>query len=47
MEDLIDALYAHKNIPDNSVLLTFDDAYLDHFHYVFPLLDRLKIQGVF
>jgi peptidoglycan/xylan/chitin deacetylase (PgdA/CDA1 family) len=35
------------DLPDNSILLTFDDAYIDHYTSVFPLLDERGIQGVF
>lgn len=34
-------------LPPKAVLLTFDDAYLDHYTCVFPILDRLGIQGSF
>ncbi len=47
MEDLIDAVINKKNIPNNSLLLTFDDAYKDHFDFVFPILQELNIQGSF
>jgi peptidoglycan/xylan/chitin deacetylase (PgdA/CDA1 family) len=47
MEELIEALQLNKETPDNSLLLTFDDGYKDHFEFVFPLLDELKIQGCF
>ena len=47
MEDLIDHLYDKKPLPNNPVLLTFDDAYIDHYLNVFPVLDALKIQGSF
>lgn len=47
MEELIDAIKGSKEIPDNSLLLTFDDAYSDHFEFVFPILDELGIQGSF
>jgi len=36
-----------KELNDNSLLLTFDDGYKDHFEYVFPILDELGIQGSF
>lgn len=36
-----------SNIPQNSVLLTFDDGYIDHYTNVFPVLDKYKIQGCF
>lgn len=47
MEMLIDSIDNNNSLPDKSVLLTFDDAYSDHFNYVFPLLDKYKIQGSF
>ena len=36
-----------KELPDHPVLLTFDDAYKDHFDYVFPYLNHYNIQGAF
>lgn len=47
MEDLVEWIYNQKPLPANAVLLTFDDAYIDHYLNVFPLLDSLKIQGSF
>jgi len=47
MEMLIDSMDNHNSLPEKSVLLTFDDAYSDHFDYVFPFLDKHKIQGSF
>ena len=47
MEMLVDAIENNSVLPEKSVLLTFDDAYSDHFTYVFPLLDKYKIQGSF
>ena len=47
MEMLIDSFENGSALPDKSVLLTFDDAYSDHFEYVFPFLDKHKIQGSF
>ena len=35
------------NLPNHPVLLTFDDAYKDHFDYVFPFLEHEHIQGAF
>lgn len=34
-------------VPENSVLLTFDDAYIDHYLNVFPILNKYGIQGCF
>lgn len=47
MEMLIDAIENKTSLPDKALLLTFDDAYSDHFSYVFPFLDKHKIQGSF
>ncbi len=47
MEMIIDSIDNKTALPEKSVLLTFDDAYSDHFNYVFPLLDEMKIQGSF
>ena len=47
MEMLIDSIDNGYSLPEKSVLLTFDDAYSDHFKYVFPFLDKHKIQGSF
>jgi peptidoglycan/xylan/chitin deacetylase (PgdA/CDA1 family) len=34
-------------LPKNSILLTFDDGLKDHFLHVFPVLQKLNIQGLF
>ena len=47
MEDLITSAKSGQSLPSNALLLTFDDAYADHFNIVFPILDELKIQGSF
>ncbi|OFX23719.1 MAG: hypothetical protein A2041_09600 [Bacteroidetes bacterium GWA2_31_9b] len=47
MEHLISAIDNNDSLPYNSVLLTFDDAYIDHFTNVFPILFNRKIQGSF
>ena len=47
VEEIIDAYYNDKELPEKSVLLTFDDAYRDHFEYVFPILEHEHIQGAF
>ena len=37
MEDLISAFENNTKLPKNSILLTFDDGYKDHFDFVFPI----------
>ena len=49
IEQVLDAFHNDrtKDLPDHPVLLTFDDAYKDHFDCVFPYLVHHKIQGAF
>lgn len=47
MEDVIAALDRGTQMPDRSLLLTFDDGYADHYETVFPLLNLLGVQGSF
>ena len=47
MEEVIYSIDNGSAIPDKSILLTFDDAYSDHYNYVFPILDKYSIQGSF
>ena len=44
---LIDAFQNGTELPSKSLLLTFDDAYIDHYTCAFPLLDEYKAQGLF
>jgi len=45
--DLMDAVQSGARLPSNALLLTFDDAYSDHYSYVFPVLDEEKLPGCF
>jgi peptidoglycan/xylan/chitin deacetylase (PgdA/CDA1 family) len=47
MERVIESLAGGAVLPEKAVLLTFDDAYNDHYTNVFPILDELGIQGSF
>jgi peptidoglycan/xylan/chitin deacetylase (PgdA/CDA1 family) len=47
METLIEAIECKKKLPEKAALLTFDDAYIDHYLCVFPILNKKKIQGSF
>ena len=45
--DLMDAVEFGSDLPPNSLLLTFDDGYIDHFTQVLPILDKEKISACF
>lgn len=49
MEDLIDSVKSGDDslLPENGVLLTFDDGYADHYREVYPVLKRYGVQGSF
>ena len=47
MEEVIDALDGHSDLPENAILLTFDDGYIDNYTYAFPILEEAKVQGSF
>lgn len=47
MEEVMDAVEGKYDLPDRAMLLTFDDGYIDHYAYAFPVLDELGIQGSF
>lgn len=47
MEDVLAAAAGEAELPERALLLTFDDGYAEHFDLVFPLLDRLGLQGSF
>lgn len=47
IEEITQLIKDKKNLPKNCVHLTFDDAYIDHYTNVFPLLDKYGIQGSF
>jgi len=47
MYEILDCIYQNKKLPPNSILLTFDDGFKDHFQHVFPFLKKLEIPGAF
>jgi peptidoglycan/xylan/chitin deacetylase (PgdA/CDA1 family) len=47
MEEVINSIENGDELPSKATLLTFDDAYLDHYTNVFPILDEYKLQGSF
>lgn len=47
VEHVIESYNGGVKLPPHAILLTFDDAYADHFTYAFPILEHEHIQGVF
>ena len=47
MEQIISAVKGEKDLPEKSILLTFDDGYIDDYTYVLPVLEEFGIQGSF
>ena len=47
MEQVIDSLDGRCELPENPILLTFDDGYIDHYRYVYPMLKEFGMQGSF
>lgn len=47
MEDVMEAVESNCSLPDNPILLTFDDGYVDNFTYALPILEENGIQGSF
>jgi len=45
--ELLDCIYLNSQIKEKSIFLTFDDGFKDHFKFVFPILKKLKIEGMF
>lgn len=47
MEEVIRAIDGKNELPDNALLLTFDDGYIDNFTVALPLLKKYEMQGSF
>jgi len=45
LDDLIQSNNGNKELPKNSVLLTFDDAYASYYDFVYPILKEYKIHS--
>ncbi len=47
MEQVIETADGQSDLPENAMLLTFDDGYVDDYTYIFPILQEAKVQGSF
>jgi peptidoglycan/xylan/chitin deacetylase (PgdA/CDA1 family) len=47
IQEMIAAYDESYVLPENAILLTFDDGYIDHFTYVYPILNEFNLQGSF
>jgi len=45
MIDFVDCLENKKNFPDNSVVITFDDGYLDNYTHAYPVLRKFNLSA--
>lgn len=46
MSQLVDYVYLGKSLPENPIILSFDDGYLDNYKYVYPLLKKYNMKIV-
>lgn len=44
---LVDAVALGAGLPENAVMISFDDGYLDHYTNVLPILHDRRIEGMF
>lgn len=47
IDELFDALLKKKKIKGKTILVTFDDGYVDNFTYALPILETLQIPAAF
>lgn len=47
MEQVMAAAKGKFDLPKKALLLTFDDGYIDHYTYSFPILEEYGVQGAF
>lgn len=47
MEQVIADINNQQSLPDNALLLTFDDGYIDNYLYAMPILEDEGVQGSF
>jgi len=47
MEEVMDAVEGRYDLPNNALLMTFDDGYIDNYIYALPILEEFGVQGSF
>lgn len=47
MEQVIDSVEGKSDLPENALLLTFDDGYVDNYTFALPVLEEYGVQGSF
>jgi peptidoglycan/xylan/chitin deacetylase (PgdA/CDA1 family) len=47
LSELVDIVSNNREIPKRTIVLTFDDGYLDNWVFVFPLLMKYKMKATF
>ena len=45
LDDLVQSRKGNKDLPEKSILLTFDDAYVSFYEFVYPMLKEYKIHS--
>lgn len=44
-DQFLDFIMGRESVPEKSVLLTFDDGYLDNYVFAFPVLERYRLRA--
>lgn len=47
LADVVEAAHGRRSLPNMAAVLTFDDGYIDHYRYVFPILKEAGLSGAF
>ena len=46
-DDLLQWMQGRRQLPNNPIMITFDDSHLEHFTLAAPLLNRFGFKGIF